>query len=199
MNKAAAPLRAVHTAGSLRNITAESLPEPGEAASQRRLPAVPAGSAAAGQSAHHAGMGPQVHAGPADRCSGAGRVRHHHPDLGQHHPGPGPAGPDRRARTACRSGQQGRHRGDRPGARGTGRGAGRLHRRKGRALGHHHHLVLAATGIVAAAATVLADPLAAAQGSIAAATGVTGSSAGVATVFPVLAVVPVPCWRWARC
>lgn len=51
-------------------------------------------------------------------------------------------------------------------------------------------VVLAATGIVAAAATVLADPLAAAQGSIAAATGVTGSSAGAeATVFPVLAVV----------
>ena len=37
-------------------------------------------------------------------------------------------------------------------------------------------IVLAAAGIVAAAATVLADPLAAAQGSIAAATGVTGST-----------------------
>jgi uncharacterized membrane protein (TIGR02234 family) len=51
-------------------------------------------------------------------------------------------------------------------------------------------IVLAAVGIVTAAATVLADPLAAAQGSIAAATGVSGSSADVeVTAFPVLAVV----------
>ena len=51
-------------------------------------------------------------------------------------------------------------------------------------------VVLAAAGIIAAAATVLADPLAAAQGSIAAATGVSGGSAGAgATAFPVLAVV----------
>jgi uncharacterized membrane protein (TIGR02234 family) len=51
-------------------------------------------------------------------------------------------------------------------------------------------VVLAAAGIIAAAATVLADPLAAAQGSIAAATGVSGSSAGAGvTAFPVLAVV----------
>jgi uncharacterized membrane protein (TIGR02234 family) len=51
-------------------------------------------------------------------------------------------------------------------------------------------VVLAAAGIIAAAATVLADPLAAAQGSIAAATGVSGSSAGAAvTAFPVIAVV----------
>jgi uncharacterized membrane protein (TIGR02234 family) len=51
-------------------------------------------------------------------------------------------------------------------------------------------IVLAAAGIITAAATVLADPLAAAQGSIAAATGVTGSSADVSvTAFPVLAVV----------
>ncbi|WP_163163216.1 Trp biosynthesis-associated membrane protein [Arthrobacter sp. Alg241-R88] len=51
-------------------------------------------------------------------------------------------------------------------------------------------IVLAATGIVAAAATVLANPLAAAQGAIAAATGITGSQAQVAvTAFPVLAVV----------
>lgn len=51
-------------------------------------------------------------------------------------------------------------------------------------------IVLASAGIIAAAATVVADPLAAAQGSIAAATGVTGSSAEVAlTAFPVLAVV----------
>lgn len=40
-------------------------------------------------------------------------------------------------------------------------------------------ILLAAAGIVAAAATVLADPLAAAQGSIAAATGITGGSAQV--------------------
>ena len=47
-------------------------------------------------------------------------------------------------------------------------------------------ILLAAAGIVAAAATVLADPLAAAQGSIAAATGISGSSVQVAvTVFPV--------------
>ncbi|WP_066285588.1 Trp biosynthesis-associated membrane protein [Arthrobacter sp. B6] len=51
-------------------------------------------------------------------------------------------------------------------------------------------IVLASAGIVGAAATVLADPLAAAQGSIAAATGVTGSSAGVTvTAFPAIAVV----------
>ena len=51
-------------------------------------------------------------------------------------------------------------------------------------------ILLAAVGIVAAAATVLADPLAAAQGSIAAATGISGSNVQVAvTVFPVLAVV----------
>ena len=51
-------------------------------------------------------------------------------------------------------------------------------------------IVLASAGIVAAAATVLTNPLAAAQGSIAEATGVTGSQAQVAvTAFPVLAVV----------
>ncbi len=51
-------------------------------------------------------------------------------------------------------------------------------------------IVLASVGIIAAAATVLADPLGAAQGSIAAATGVTGGHADVAvTAFPVLAIV----------
>lgn len=51
-------------------------------------------------------------------------------------------------------------------------------------------IVLASAGIVGAAATVLADPLAAAQGSIAAATGVTGSTAEVSvTAFPAIAVV----------
>ncbi|UEL30043.1 Trp biosynthesis-associated membrane protein [Pseudarthrobacter sp. L1SW] len=51
-------------------------------------------------------------------------------------------------------------------------------------------IVLASAGIVAAAATVLANPLAAAQGAIAEATGVTGSQAQVTvTAFPVLAVV----------
>ena len=51
-------------------------------------------------------------------------------------------------------------------------------------------ILLASAGIVAAAATVLADPLAAAQGSIAAATGITGGSAQVGvTALPVLAVV----------
>lgn len=50
-------------------------------------------------------------------------------------------------------------------------------------------IVLASAGIVGAAATVLADPLAAAQGSIAAATGVTGSTAEVSvTAFPAIAV-----------
>ncbi|GAB5079846.1 Trp biosynthesis-associated membrane protein [Arthrobacter sp. AD-310] len=50
-------------------------------------------------------------------------------------------------------------------------------------------IVLASAGIVAAAGTVLSDPLAAAQGSIAAATGVSGSQAQVAvTAFPTLAV-----------
>jgi Tryptophan-associated transmembrane protein (Trp_oprn_chp) len=51
-------------------------------------------------------------------------------------------------------------------------------------------ILLAAAGIVGAAAVVLADPLSAAQGSIAAATGISGSSVQVdVTVFPVLAVV----------
>ncbi|MDQ5860955.1 MAG: Trp biosynthesis-associated membrane protein [Actinomycetota bacterium] len=51
-------------------------------------------------------------------------------------------------------------------------------------------VMLASVGIIAAAATVLADPLGAAQGSIAAATGVTGGNAEAAvTAFPVLAVV----------
>ncbi|MET1021625.1 MAG: Trp biosynthesis-associated membrane protein [Arthrobacter sp.] len=50
-------------------------------------------------------------------------------------------------------------------------------------------ILLAAAGIVSAAAIVIADPLAAAQGSIAAATGITGSDVRVdVTVFPVLAV-----------
>jgi uncharacterized membrane protein (TIGR02234 family) len=51
-------------------------------------------------------------------------------------------------------------------------------------------ILLAAAGIIAAAATVLADPQAAAQGSVAAATGISGSNVQVAlTAFPVLAVV----------
>ncbi|MFP5310875.1 MAG: Trp biosynthesis-associated membrane protein, partial [Actinomycetes bacterium] len=51
-------------------------------------------------------------------------------------------------------------------------------------------IVLASAGVVAAAATVLADPLSAAQGTIAGATGVSGSQAHVdVTAFPVLAVV----------
>lgn len=51
-------------------------------------------------------------------------------------------------------------------------------------------IVLSAAGIVAAAATVLADPLAAAQGSIGAATGVSGGQAdAAATAFPVLAII----------
>jgi uncharacterized membrane protein (TIGR02234 family) len=51
-------------------------------------------------------------------------------------------------------------------------------------------ILLAAAGIVSAAAIVLADPLAAAQGSIAAATGISGSSVQVdVTAFPALAVV----------
>jgi hypothetical protein len=51
-------------------------------------------------------------------------------------------------------------------------------------------ILLAAAGIVGAAAVVLADPLSAAQGSIAAATGISGSTVQVdVTVFPVLAVV----------
>jgi uncharacterized membrane protein (TIGR02234 family) len=51
-------------------------------------------------------------------------------------------------------------------------------------------IILASAGIITAAATVLSDPLSAAQGSIAAATGITGGSADVrVTAFPVLAVV----------
>ena len=51
-------------------------------------------------------------------------------------------------------------------------------------------IVFASAGVVTAAATVLADPLAAAQGTIAGATGISGSQAHVElTPFPVLAVV----------
>ncbi|WP_426995628.1 Trp biosynthesis-associated membrane protein [Pseudarthrobacter sp. N5] len=51
-------------------------------------------------------------------------------------------------------------------------------------------IALASAGIIAAAVTVLTDPLAAAQGSIATATGITGSNVQVGvTAFPVLAVV----------
>jgi len=51
-------------------------------------------------------------------------------------------------------------------------------------------VLLASAGIIVAAATVLADPLGAAQGTIAASTGISGGQAAVtATPFPVLAVV----------
>lgn len=51
-------------------------------------------------------------------------------------------------------------------------------------------IALAAAGIVSAAAIVLADPLGAAQGSIAAATGISGSTAAVeVSVFPAIAIV----------
>ncbi|WP_347111176.1 Trp biosynthesis-associated membrane protein [Paenarthrobacter sp. S56] len=51
-------------------------------------------------------------------------------------------------------------------------------------------IVVSAVGTILAAATVLGDPLGAAQGSIAAATGVSGGQAAVSTtVFPALAVV----------
>lgn len=51
-------------------------------------------------------------------------------------------------------------------------------------------VVAASVGMVAAALTVLADPLAAAQGAIAAATGISGSNVEVSvTAFPALAVV----------
>lgn len=51
-------------------------------------------------------------------------------------------------------------------------------------------IVLASAGVVTAAATVLADPLTAAQGTIAGATGISGSQAHVElTPFPLLAVV----------
>jgi uncharacterized membrane protein (TIGR02234 family) len=51
-------------------------------------------------------------------------------------------------------------------------------------------IIAASAGIVTAALTVLADPLAASQGAIAAATGITGSNVQVSvTAFPALAVV----------
>ncbi|MFJ6536808.1 Trp biosynthesis-associated membrane protein [Paenarthrobacter sp. NPDC091711] len=51
-------------------------------------------------------------------------------------------------------------------------------------------IVLSAAGIILAAVTVILDPLGAAQGSIAAATGVSGGQADAAvTVFPVLAII----------
>ncbi|WP_284981504.1 Trp biosynthesis-associated membrane protein [Arthrobacter sp. efr-133-TYG-118] len=51
-------------------------------------------------------------------------------------------------------------------------------------------IVLASAGIIIAAVTVLADPLGAAQGTIAATTGISGGQAAASsTVFPVLAVL----------
>lgn len=51
-------------------------------------------------------------------------------------------------------------------------------------------IILSAAGIILAALTVILDPLGAAQGSIAAATGVSGGQAdAVITVFPALAIV----------
>lgn len=51
-------------------------------------------------------------------------------------------------------------------------------------------IVLSAAGIILAAITVLMDPLGAAQGAIAAATGVSGGRAdAAATAFPVVAIV----------
>ncbi|MFJ6454025.1 Trp biosynthesis-associated membrane protein [Paenarthrobacter sp. NPDC091669] len=51
-------------------------------------------------------------------------------------------------------------------------------------------IVLSAAGIILAAITVLLDPLGAAQGAIAAATGVSGGQADAAsTAFPVVAIV----------
>ncbi|WP_026546618.1 Trp biosynthesis-associated membrane protein [Paenarthrobacter nicotinovorans] len=51
-------------------------------------------------------------------------------------------------------------------------------------------IVLSAAGIILAAITVLMDPLGAAQGAIAAATGVSGGQAdAAATAFPVVAIV----------
>jgi uncharacterized membrane protein (TIGR02234 family) len=51
-------------------------------------------------------------------------------------------------------------------------------------------IALSAAGIILAAVTVIVDPLGAAQGSIAAATGVSGGQADAAvTVFPVLAII----------
>ncbi|MFK0008913.1 Trp biosynthesis-associated membrane protein [Paenarthrobacter sp. NPDC090520] len=51
-------------------------------------------------------------------------------------------------------------------------------------------IALSAVGIILAAVTVLGDPLGAAQGSIAGATGVSGGQAEVATtLFPVVAIV----------
>jgi uncharacterized membrane protein (TIGR02234 family) len=51
-------------------------------------------------------------------------------------------------------------------------------------------VALSAAGIILAAVTVLLDPLGAAQGAIAAATGVSGGQAdATATAFPVLAIV----------
>ncbi|MFK0040683.1 Trp biosynthesis-associated membrane protein [Paenarthrobacter sp. NPDC090517] len=51
-------------------------------------------------------------------------------------------------------------------------------------------IALSAAGIILAAVTVILDPLGAAQGSIAAATGVSGGQAdAVITAFPVLAIV----------
>ncbi|MDQ0028810.1 Trp biosynthesis-associated membrane protein [Arthrobacter bambusae] len=51
-------------------------------------------------------------------------------------------------------------------------------------------IVLASAGIIVAAVMVLADPLGAAQGTIAATTGISGGQAAASsTVFPVLAVV----------
>ena len=186
VNKAAAPLRAVHTAGSLHNITADAVT--GSALTPEPSPARRHSEDTGGQPSR---LGPQVHPGPGDRCPGPGRLRHHHPDLADRHLDPAQLG----AAVASQDGLQ--VQGSKAATAVTALAlvafagglaasiAGRVARWIITAI-----ILLAAAGIVAAAAVVLADPLAASQGSIAAATGVTGSSAKVdVTVFPVLAVV----------
>ncbi len=188
VNKAAAPLRAVHTAGSLRNITAESITrrrrrrghaERQPDRSSSTSPAVPR-------------LGPEIHAGPGHRRPGAGRLRHHHADLAHRPPRPGPARPGRQqpGRPAG-AGQQGRHHGDGPGPGGPRRRPGRVHCRPDRPLDHHGaSSCWPPPASSAPPRSCIADPLAAAQGSIAAATGITGSNVQVdVTVFPALAVV----------
>ena len=88
VNKAAAPLRAVHTAGSLHNITPD---RPGRR--RRRQPGRPAktGAEPNGPRRRQTGrqrrsLGAEIHAGPAHRRAGAGRLRHHHPDLADRPP-----------------------------------------------------------------------------------------------------------------
>ena len=141
VNKAAAPLRAVHTAGSPAQHLGRDRPRRRHHARAQAdlmpVPKVTAGEAKAAGTPAWARKSTLVLLIAVAR---AGRLRHHHPDLDHRQPGPGPGGPGRQCPDSpAGPGQQGRHHGDGAGPRGPRGRPGRVHRRPDRALDHHGH------------------------------------------------------------